>query len=112
EIQQLNETWLRHRGTTDVITFDYNDPALPRLLAGEIFVCVPQAVAQARQFNTTWQSEVVRYIVHGILHLCGLDDRTATKGRAMKKVENQWMKVLASEFKFRRIGPGSTRVRR
>jgi probable rRNA maturation factor len=104
EIQRLNETWLRHAGSTDVITFDYHDPEQPQRLAGDIFICVHEAVVQAKQFGTSWQSEVVRYIVHGILHLSGLDDRTPQERRKMKQAENHWMKVLSvlsSEFDFR-----------
>jgi probable rRNA maturation factor len=103
EIARLNETWLQHQGPTDVITFDYHDSARPKLLAGDIFVCVPQAIAQAKQFGTSWQSEVVRYIVHGILHLRGFDDQTAKMKREMKRVEDRWVKVLSSEFDFRRL---------
>ena len=72
---RLNKEHLGHTGSTDVITFDYNDPGNVDLLAGEIFVCVPVAINQAREFHTTWQSEVVRYVVHGVLHLMGFDDR-------------------------------------
>jgi len=103
EIARLNETWLQHQGPTDVITFDYNDPAWPKLLAGDIFVCVEEAIAQAKQFGTSWQSEVVRYIVHGILHLRGFDDQSAKKKREMKRAENASLKRLSNEFDFRTI---------
>jgi len=64
EMTRLNETYLRHKGPTDVITFDYADPASlppgrasagrrPDFLCGEIFVCVEVATAQARRFRTT-----------------------------------------------------------
>jgi len=106
EIQNLNETWLRHKGPTDVITFDYSDPAQPHRLGGEIFICIPEAIAQANQFDTTWQSEVVRYIVHGILHLSGFDDQTRGQQRKMKRVEDHWMKILSAEFDLRKISSG------
>jgi len=48
-------------------------PELQTLL-GEIYICVDEAVLQARKFGTSWQSEVIRYLVHGVLHLLGFDD--------------------------------------
>ena len=44
---------------------------------GEMFICVDEAIVQAKKFKTNWQSEVVRYIIHGILHLLGHDDLNA-----------------------------------
>jgi probable rRNA maturation factor len=101
---QLNEEHLGHPGSTDVITFDYNDPDNPKLLAGEIFVCVPVAIKQAREFRTIWQCELVRYIVHGALHLLGFDDRDAVSRRKMKREENRLVKRLAGAFSFKQLG--------
>lgn len=109
EISSLNETWLHHHGPTDVITFDYSEPAQRRSLSGEIFVCVAEAVSQAKQFKQTWQSEVIRYVVHGLLHLAGFDDQTAKKRAEMKRAENHWMKALAREFDFREIAATTPR---
>ena len=49
-------------------------------LHGEIFICVDEAVLQARKFRTSWQSEIVRYLVHGVLHLLGHDDSRPANG--------------------------------
>jgi len=49
-------------------------------ILGEIFICVDEAVLQARKFGTSWPSEVVRYIIHGVLHLCGFNDSSAAPG--------------------------------
>ena len=65
EMIRLNEKFLRHAGPTDVITFDYADPK--RQAHGEIFICMDEAVLQARKFRTSWQSEIARYLVHGVL---------------------------------------------
>jgi probable rRNA maturation factor len=82
EITKLNETFLRHAGTTDVIAFNYSEPQhfrkqARRELNGEIFICVEEAVGQARRFRATWQAELLRYAIHGILHLLGYDDVSA-----------------------------------
>ena len=100
----INENHLGHPGPTDVITFDYNDPEQPARIIGEVFICVPVAVAQAREFRTTWQSEVVRYVVHSILHLCGYDDLKPAARRKMKLVENRLVRQLTRRFKLSALG--------
>jgi len=104
EISSLNERFLRHKGPTDVITFDYSDTAAVSGMLGEIVICVDQAVSQARRFRTTWQSELVRYIVHGLLHLCGYDDDRVTSRREMKVAENCLVRQLARRFDFAELG--------
>jgi rRNA maturation RNase YbeY len=129
EMTRLNETFLQHGGSTDVITFDYTEragqasrlsipgtaavrandrwDACPALLHGEIFVCLDEAVSQARQFHTTWQSESVRYVVHGVLHLLGYDDLDTRARRKMKKAEDALVGRLARQFDFRGLNrPG------
>jgi rRNA maturation RNase YbeY len=98
-ITWLNETYLKHQGSTDVITFDYTE-GNREWLGGELFVSMPEAVAQAVQFRTSWQSELVRYIVHGILHLSGFNDRTDRERLRMKKEEDRWMRRLRGSFDF------------
>jgi rRNA maturation RNase YbeY len=104
EITRLNGQFLRHRGSTDVITFNYCDAAATQWLSGEIFICLDEAVKQARRFRTSWQCEVVRYVVHGILHLCGYDDRAATARRRMKGEEDRLVKRLTERFEVGRLG--------
>ena len=70
---RLNETFLHHSGSTDVITFDYASRPNTPILQGEIFVCVDEAVEQARRFCCAWQEEIIRYVIHGVLHLTGFD---------------------------------------
>ncbi|MFN3408291.1 MAG: rRNA maturation RNase YbeY [Limisphaerales bacterium] len=113
----LNATQLGHDGPTDVITFDYAErpasspkseartPKRPHL-HGEIFICVDVAVAQARAFRTTWQAEVLRYLIHGCLHLCGYDDLTPAARRVMKRVEDRLVRqVIESPRNRRRSRP-------
>ena len=115
EITCLNETFLHHKGPTDVISFDYAEAgsrlASPALIHGEIFVCVEEAIAQARRFRGTWQSELVRYIVHGILHLLGHDDQDRRSRREMKHAEDSLVRRLAGQFDFRRLSPAGATVR-
>jgi probable rRNA maturation factor len=95
KMASLNQKFLRHEGTTDVITFDYSEPGR---VHGEIFICPGVAVAQAKQFGTTPQMELVRYLVHGLLHLRGYDDRTPAQRAKMKKAEDKWVRWVAATF--------------
>ena len=104
EIIQLNEKYLKHAGPTDVISFDYGSDASSGGLAGEIFVCVPIATSQARRFRTTWQSELVRYVIHGILHLLGYDDHSPRERRKMKVEEDRLVRRMAIDFSLERVG--------
>ena len=105
EMRQLNEDYMGHKGTTDVIALDYcvSDP---RTLIGEIFVCVDEACVQAKRFHTTWQSEVVRYLVHGVLHLSGYDDRRVKDRRRMREAEDGLVAELGRRFRFSELGSG------
>jgi probable rRNA maturation factor len=106
EMEELNETFLGHSGSTDVITFDHHeilqDPDKSRL-HGELFICVDDAEKQAREFRTTWQSEVARYLAHGILHLMGHDDTRPGPLRAMKREENKMVKELSRCFDLKKL---------
>ncbi len=113
EMTRLNETFLHHSGSTDVITFNYLDGAEMspvgqaragvKDIHGEIFLCVDEAILQARQFRTTWQSELVRYLIHGVLHLLGHDDRRAATRRPMKLAENRLLNSLSARFALSRL---------
>jgi probable rRNA maturation factor len=110
EMTLINETFLRHEGSTDVITFDYSmlekrkaESRKQKHLHGEIFICVDEAISQAKQFDATWQSEIVRYLVHGILHLLGHDDRHAAARRKMKHEENHLLRELSGKFSLAQI---------
>ena len=56
------------------------------------------AVKQAKEFQSSWQSEVVRYVVHGVLHLLGYDDLQPALRRRMKREENRLVRRLAKRF--------------
>jgi probable rRNA maturation factor len=122
EMTRLNETFLQHAGSTDVIAFDYvkvvgqasslSHSKIPNIgdrqdacptLHGEIFICVDEAVWQARKFRTSWQSEIARYLVHGVLHLLGHDDSRAGDRRKMKRAENRLLRELSRRFSLAQL---------
>ena len=103
EMAKVNWQFLRHEGSTDVITFDHlnSESKISNFklgIHGELFVCVDEAVLQAKNFKTSWQAEVVRYVVHGVLHLLGHDDLKPDLRRKMKREENRLVRHLAKRF--------------
>jgi probable rRNA maturation factor len=112
EMAALNWKFLRHEGSTDVITFDHEEKRKTesrkrKCLHGELFICVDEAVSQAKNFKTNWPSEIVRYVVHGVLHLLGLDDLKPELRRKMEREENRRLRALAKKFSLAQIGGGS-----
>ena len=103
----LNEKYLSHQGPTDVITFDYAESAgksrskSVASIHGEVFVCPAVAKKQAHEFAATLSLEVLRYAVHGILHLAGYDDSRVRLRRKMKKKEDQVIRALNKRFSLR-----------
>jgi len=81
----LHRRFLHQRGPTDVITFQH----------GEIFISVSTAKRQAREFGTSTLAEIELYIVHGLLHLSGFDDRTPAATRRMRAAEARVLKNAA-----------------
>ncbi|HEX7653716.1 MAG TPA: rRNA maturation RNase YbeY [Verrucomicrobiae bacterium] len=101
EMARVNWQFLQHEGSTDVITFDHAEGG--GTLHGELFICVEDAIQQAREFKTDWTSEVIRYVVHGILHLRGYDDLKPHLRRVMKREENRLVRLLARKFSFAQL---------
>jgi probable rRNA maturation factor len=98
-----NRDFLGHEGPTDVITFPYSEPQEP-CLEGDLLICAEVAEDQAQIFRTTWQEEVVRYVVHGVLHLCGYDDLRPAARRKMKAEEGRLLKRLCKAYPLAKLG--------
>ncbi|MGE5457526.1 MAG: rRNA maturation RNase YbeY [Methanococcaceae archaeon] len=86
-IHEINKSYLNHDFTTDIITFNYSGDN--RHLDGEIFISIEDAAENAEKFNCSLDNELVRLIVHGILHLMGFDDTTVQAKKIMKKEEDR-----------------------
>jgi rRNA maturation RNase YbeY len=108
EMTKMNLQYLQHEGSTDVITFDHSDSQFEirnskLQIHGELFICVDDAIKQAKEFGTTWQAEVIRYTVHGILHLLGYDDLRPQLRHKMKREENRLVRRLARRFSLAQL---------
>jgi probable rRNA maturation factor len=87
-IRVINRRHLAHDWPTDVISFHLNDPDDP-ILAGELVVSAEMAASTALDVGVDPRSELALYIVHGLLHLCGLDDQTPDGADAMRQREGE-----------------------
>jgi probable rRNA maturation factor len=98
---EINQQYLGHEGSTDVITFPYSESDGP--LQGDIVICIDEAIRQSKSFKTTWQQEIVRYMVHGTLHLLGEDDLKPELRRKMKRKENRLVAELGKDLSFSEV---------
>tara|TARA_B000000609_G_C24099840_1_gene307746 strand:+ start:384 stop:833 length:450 start_codon:yes stop_codon:yes gene_type:complete len=80
---------------TDVITFDLSEDA-EKFLEAEIYVNLKRANINAKKYDQTFNDEVKRLIIHGLLHLLGFDDKTFDEKLEMEKLENQYLKTFDS----------------
>lgn len=117
QIARLNQQYLRHDGPTDVIAFEYSPGELMQLTAtvdapeiqksrpifGDLFVCLDIARQQATLYRTTWQKELIRYVVHGLLHLAGYTDSTTKARRRMKRQEDKLMRWISQRHDLTKI---------
>jgi probable rRNA maturation factor len=92
-IHDLNKRFLDHDEPTDVITFPLSGRGAKKL-EGEVVIGVEVAVEQARERGHAVGVELALYVVHGLLHLCGYDDRTARDAAAMRRKEREYLKTL------------------
>ncbi len=93
-IQSLNRQFLHRDEPTDVISFDLSEDERRR--EGEVYVSVPTAERQSRDYRTTLWEELARLATHGALHLVGFDDATEEDRQRMHSVEDELLKTIRS----------------
>jgi len=100
EITELNETFLRHAGETDVIAFEYDVDKQINIpcTVGEIYVCEDVAKEASENYGNSFVEELILYILHGMLHLMGYDDIKSDDKRIMKRAEHENMMILKRRF--------------
>ncbi|MBX2977016.1 MAG: rRNA maturation RNase YbeY [Ignavibacteriaceae bacterium] len=99
DIISLNQKYLNHDYNTDIITFDYR-VELANPIDGEIFISFEDAQKNAEKYKVSLNNELMRLIIHGVLHLSGFDDKSSIEKRKMKKMENYFLEKLKAEFEF------------
>ncbi|MDD4777015.1 MAG: rRNA maturation RNase YbeY [Fermentimonas sp.] len=98
KILEVNRQYLKHDFYTDIITFDYSEGDQ---ISGDIFISLDTVRSNSQLYTTDYQEELHRVIIHGILHLCGLDDGTEADQKSMRDAENKALKLLnLNEWQF------------
>ncbi|SRR6266567_4374018 len=92
-IHRLNRRYLKHDEPTDVLTFPMSDPGSKKLV-GELVIGVEVAWAEAANRGHDVQAELALYVIHGLLHLCGYDDRSRSAIRAMRERERHYLQAF------------------
>jgi len=91
KILEVNREYLQHDYYTDIITFDYCEE---NILSGDIFISLDTVKSNSEQFKTTYDEELHRTIIHGILHLCGINDKGEGEREIMEAAENKALALL------------------
>lgn len=95
-VRQLNETYLEHDYNTDVLSFSLQEESSSEV-EGEVYVDLDTAAERHEEFNTSYEREAYRYVIHGVLHLLGYDDATEAGQNTMRAREDQYLdEVLPS----------------
>lgn len=85
-ILDVNRQYLQHDYYTDIITFDYCEEDI---ISGDLFISLDTVRTNAEQVGATYEQELNRVIIHGILHLCGIDDKGPGEREIMEAAENK-----------------------
>ena len=93
----INRRFLNHDYNTDVITFDYGDPD-SGLVSGDIMIDPFTVASNAAIFNTHPDEELMRVMIHGVLHLCGYGDKSDSEAALMRSLENKYLSVYIERF--------------
>lgn len=90
-IIEVNREFLQHDYYTDIITFDYSRR---KLISGDMFISLDTVASNAEQLGVDYADELHRVIIHGVLHLCGINDKGPGEREIMERYENRALELL------------------
>ena len=90
-LHKLNVEFLNHDTLTDIISFDYS---VGKIIQGDIFISIERVEENANDFKVSFEEELKRVIIHGILHYCGYKDKTDADAKVMRDKENHYLGQL------------------
>lgn len=94
-ILDINNQYLKHDYYTDIITFDQSREGL---LFADIVISLEMVMLNAEEYNEDFHKELLRVIIHGVLHLCGINDQTEEEARAMRGAEENALAMLPNDL--------------
>ncbi|HAD01281.1 rRNA maturation RNase YbeY [Macellibacteroides fermentans] len=94
KILEVNKQYLQHDYYTDIISFDYTEGTK---ISGDLFISLDTVKSNSENFGTDYTEELHRIIIHGILHLCGINDKGPGEREIMTQKENEALALLPEE---------------
>lgn len=89
-VLEQNQFYLKHNSYTDIITFHHNEG---NLLNGDILISTDRVRENARTFEKSFEDELLRVLVHGVLHLCGYGDKSKSEQQTMRRKEDHYIRL-------------------
>lgn len=93
QLLEINKEFLNHDYYTDIITFDYSETDV---VSGDLFISIERIKDNAKTLKTSYQEELHRVIIHGVLHLLGYKDKTEEESENMRKLEDECLLILST----------------
>jgi rRNA maturation RNase YbeY len=89
-VRKLNKEFLKHNYNTDVISFDWDGD---ENINGEVYISIETVKLNSLNYKVSYKSELVRVIVHGVLHLCGYNDKSIKEKEEIRRREDYWLSI-------------------
>ena len=93
---KINQRFLSHEAYTDIITFPLSGP--DQAILAEIYISTDRIKENAKEYGQAYQNELLRVMIHGLLHLCGYNDKTEFEQGKMRAAENHYLNLYRNDF--------------
>ena len=90
-LKRINKEFLKHDTLTDIISFDY---CLGKEVNGEIYISIDRVLDNAKSYQVSFENELSRVMIHGVLHFLGYKDKTPEEKKVMRLKENSSLMEL------------------
>jgi len=97
-LHKINLDYLQHDTYTDIITFDNSED--DSIIEGDLFISIERIRENAESFDASFEKELHRVMVHGILHLCGYGDKSSEEAEVMRSKENHYLEQSHLDLRF------------
>ena len=87
----INKKYLNHEYFTDIITFNYNEK---NTIIGDLFISIDRVRENAKELKVDFNNELFRVIIHGVLHLCGYNDKTQDQQKEIRAKEDEFLDLI------------------